>query len=163
MKKEALETVYHLYSKELYLYAFSLCKNHHWAQDLVSDTFYKALLTFKADSIEIKYWLFRVCKNLWLDDIKRKKYFTNTPLEDNELTFEDNTLERLITNESKRELYRILLGLPPSSKEVIFLFYFSHMSLKDIGENMGISSGAARTLLCRARQKLKNVLKEDVL
>lgn len=163
MKKSALEAVYEKYSKEVYLYAFSLCKDYHLAQDLVSDTFFKALLSIKDNNVEIKYWLFRVCKNLWLDDLKYRKHFTNMPLELNDIPTEDNTIMKLIDNESKRNLYLAILKLPPSSMEVVFMFYFCNIPLKDIALNINSSPGAARTLLCRARQRIKDILKEDLL
>ena len=42
--------------------------------------------------------------------------------------------------------------------EVITLYYYGELSLKEVGAAMGISPGAARTLLCRARKKLKTRL-----
>lgn len=161
MKKRALEIVYEKYSHEVYLYAFSLCKDHYLAQDLVSDTFFKALLSINDDNIKIKYWLFRVCKNLWLDNLKYRKHFSNNPLDIFQIPTEDNTLSKLIIDEEKRYLYMAILKLPPSSMEVVILFYFCNMSLKDIAENLNMSPGAARTLLFRARQKLKTLLEEE--
>ena len=161
MKKDMFELIYERYAKELYLYAFSLCKDYHLAQDLVSDTFFKALLALNDDNLEIKYWLFRVCKNLWLDILKKKKHYTNTPFEDTQLSIQDNTLEKLIENEEKLRLYLSILKLPPSNVEIIFLFYYCHMPLNDIALNLNLSSGAARTLLYRSRQKLKELLREE--
>ncbi len=161
MKKKALEIVYEKYSHEVYLYAFSLCKDHYLAQDLVSDTFFKALLSIKDDNVDIKYWLFRVCKNLWLDNLKYRKHFSNSPLDTFQFPIEDNTLSKLIIDENKRKLYAALLSLPPSSTEVVILFYFCNMSLKNIAENLNMNPGAARTLLFRARQKLKTLLEEE--
>lgn len=74
MTKNSLEKLYRQYANEVYLYAFSLCKNHHDAQELVSDTFFKALISLKQEEEKFKYWLFRVCKNSWLDGIKKKKF-----------------------------------------------------------------------------------------
>lgn len=161
MKKKALEIVYEKYSHEVYLYAFSLCKDHYLAQDLVSDTFFKALLSIKDDNIYIKYWLFKVCKNLWLDNLKYRKHFSNNPLDTFKVSTEDNPLSRLLIDEQKINLYMAILKLPPSSMEVVILFYFCNMSLKDIAENLNMNPGAARTLLFRARQKLKTLLEEE--
>lgn len=74
MKSDELEILYKKYSAELYIYALSLCKDHHLAQDLVSETFYKALLSIESTEGYIKYWLFRVCKNLYLDYMKKNKH-----------------------------------------------------------------------------------------
>lgn len=161
MKKKALEIVYEKYSQEVYLYAFSLCKDHYLAQDLVSDTFFKALLSINDDNTKIKYWLFRVCKNLWLDNLKYRKHFSSNPLDTFQIPTEDNTLSKLIIDEEKRNLYMAILKLPPSSMEVVILFYFCNMSLKDIAENLNMNPGAARTLLFRARQKLRTLLEEE--
>lgn len=161
MKKKALEIVYEKYSQEVYLYAFFLCKDHYLAQDLASDTFFKALLSIKDDNLEIKYWLFRVCKNLWLDNLKYRKHFSTNPLDTFKLPTEDDTLSTLIIDEQRRNLYIAILALPPSSMEVVILFYFCNMSLKDIAENLNTTPGTARTLLFRARQKLKYLLEED--
>lgn len=161
MKKRALEIVYEKYSHQVYLYAFSLCKDHYLAQDLVSDTFFKALLSINDDNTKIKYWLFRVCKNLWLDNLKYRKHFSNNPLDTLQISTEDNTLSKLIIDEQKRYLYIAILKLPPSSMELVILFYFCNMSLKDIAENLNMNPGAARTLLFRARQKLKTLLEEE--
>lgn len=162
MKKKSLEIVYEKYSQEVYLYAFSLCKDHYLAQDLTSDTFFKALLSIKDDNIEIKYWLFRVCKNLWLDNLKYRKRFSTNPLETSHIPTEDNTLLKIINDEERRNLYMAILTLPPASMEVVILFYFCNMSLKNIAENLNMNPGAARTLLFRARQKLKTLLEEDI-
>ncbi|WP_313340456.1 hypothetical protein [Sedimentibacter sp.] len=37
------------------------------AQDLTSETFFKAMLSLDDNVLYIKYWLFRVCKNLFID------------------------------------------------------------------------------------------------
>lgn len=36
MNNQSLEKLYKQYAKEVYLYAFSLCKSHHQAEELVS-------------------------------------------------------------------------------------------------------------------------------
>lgn len=160
MKDSSLEKLYNMYSYELYLYALSLCKNHHLAQDLVSDTFYKALLSLEKRNIEIKYWLFRVCKNTWIDNLKKKRYDLFS-LNDVDIVDKGDILDDLIASEGNKDMYKHILSLSPTYREVIILFYFCGLPLKIIGENMGISPGAVRTLIFRARQKLKTVLEED--
>lgn len=64
MVTDDLENLYIKYHRELYLYAFSLCKNYHLAEDLTSDTFFKAMISLDEESSYIKYWLFRARKKL---------------------------------------------------------------------------------------------------
>lgn len=162
MRNDELESLYRKYSSELYIYALSLCKNHHLSQDLVSDTFFKALLSLENKQLYIKYWLFRVCKNVYLDYLKKNKRFLDGEIGENKLIAEDNTLDKIIHNEEQRKVYYEVLNLQPSYKEIITLYYYCNFNLKEISTIIGASQGAARTLLFRARKKLKEVLEEEL-
>lgn len=162
MKNDDFEILYKKYNKELYIYALSLCKDHHLSQDLVSETFFKALLSLDITEGYNKYWLFRVCKNLYLDSLKKNSRLEDIDSNSNKLSIEDNTLDKIILNEDRRRIYYELLNLQPSYKEIVVLYYYCNLSLKEISEATGISQGAARTLLFRARKKLKDFLKEDL-
>ncbi|MEA4827815.1 MAG: sigma-70 family RNA polymerase sigma factor [Clostridium sp.] len=162
MKNDEFEIIYKKYSAELYIYALSLCKNHHLSQDLVSETFFKALLSIVDSPGHIKYWLFRVCKNLYLDYLRKNKYLQDIEIDLDKLFVEDSTLDKIILNEQRRSVYYEILKLQPSYKEIITLYYYCNFSLKEIAAIIGISQGAARTLLFRARKKLKEVLEEGL-
>ncbi|MEG0774241.1 sigma-70 family RNA polymerase sigma factor [Clostridium sp.] len=162
MKNDDFEVLYKKYNRELYIYALSLCKDHHLSQDLVSETFFKALLSLDIGEGYIKYWLFRVCKNLYLDYLKKNSRFEDMESSANKLSIEDNTLDKIILNEDRRRIYFEVLSLQPSYKEIVILYYYCNLSLKEISAITGISQGAARTLLFRARKKLKEFLEEDI-
>lgn len=162
MKNDDFEILYKKYNRELYIYALSLCKDHHISQDLVSETFFKALLSLDIGEGYIKYWLFRVCKNLYLDYLKKNSRLEDMESSVNKLSIEDNTLDKIILNEEKLRIYFEILSLQPSYKEIVILYYYCDLSLKEISSITGISQGAARTLLFRARKKLKEFLEEDI-
>lgn len=162
MKNDEFEIIYKKYSAELYIYALSLCRNHHLSQDLVSETFFKALLSIVDSPGHIKYWLFRVCKNLYLDYLRKNKYLQDIEIDLDKLFVEDSTLDKIILNEQRRSVYYEILKLQPSYKEIITLYYYCNFSLKEIAAIIGISQGAARTLLFRARKKLKVVLEGEL-
>lgn len=161
MKNDELENLYKVYYTELYIYALSFCKDHYLAQDLVSETFFKALLSIEYNQEYIKYCLFRVCKNLYFDHLKKNKYLQHFDLNEDKLFVEDNTLDRIVQNEERRRVYYEVLKLPPSYKEIIILYYYCTFTLKEIATITSISEGTARVLLFRARRKLKGVLKEE--
>jgi RNA polymerase sigma-70 factor (ECF subfamily) len=158
---DELEELYCKYYKELYLYAFSLCRNYDIAQDLVSDTFFKALLSMDDSRQYIKYWLFRVCKNLYLDYLKKNKCLEDLDIHMDKLFIEDSIIDRIVLDEERKKTFYGILKLKSSYKEIIILYYYSNFTLKEIAAITDISEGAARTLLFRARQKLKEVLKEE--
>lgn len=161
MNHDELEQLYRQYYNELYLYAFSMCKNHAAAQDIVSDTFFKALLSLKDGHTGVKYWLLYVCKNLVADYFRRQKRLAPLPEEDTLPAQEADMAKRLIDNEERAGLYKALLRLPQAYKEIIVLYYFSNLSVGEIAQLTGQSGGAVRTLLYRARNRLREYLKEE--
>lgn len=73
MKKDWVEEMYQHYYRDVYLYAYSLCGNHYAAQELCSDTFFKALSSCDESTGSIRYWLLRVCKNCYIDRWSKKE------------------------------------------------------------------------------------------
>lgn len=160
MKRDELESVYKAYYKDVYLYALSLCQNPHEAEEITSDTFYKALFSLDSQKYPVKYWLLRVCKNLFIDLYRKNKKYNAKGLEDGDLTLNDNIIDKIIQGEEKRKLYICILRLPINYREVIYMFYFMDYSIEEISRLIGKSYGSVKTLLCRARVKLKKLLKE---
>lgn len=155
-----MEKLYIKYHRELFLYAFSLCKNYHLAQDLTSDAFFKAYLSL--DDVDyIKYWLFRVCKNLYFDFLKENREYSSGNILENTLTNNKTALDKIIESEDKKNLYNLILSLHESYKEVLILYYFSNFSLKEISMIRNTTEGAAKTMLFRARKRLKRELEGE--
>ncbi len=160
MNHDAIEQLYERYYHEIYLYAYSLCRNHHIAQEVTSDTFFKAFVSIDESGDSVKFWLLRVCKNCVIDRWRKSRRLSD--LSENEGSEDgDNPSERIIQNETYLHLYQAILTLPALSQEVIFLFYFSGLSGEQIAKTIGRSPGAVRTLLYRARIQLKEQLKEE--
>lgn len=159
MRTDALDDVYRLYSRQVYLYAYSLCGNHHMAEDLTGDTFYKAMLAMDRDIPSIKYWLLRVCRNQFFDQC-RKNQGETLPFEEEFLSNGEDPLEQLVLNEKKRNLYTAMRELSQWDRELITMFYFLDCSIQQIAVFTERSPGAVKTALSRARSRLKKLLKE---
>lgn len=154
MINDQMEKLYSKHYRDVYLYAFSLCKNHHLAQDLTSDTFFKAYLSID-DTSYIKYWLLRVCKNLYVDHLRKSREYSGSEILEQTLANDDNPLDRLIETEKRKYLYNLIINLKDSYKEFLILYYFFYFSVNEISQSMNITVGAAKTMLFRARKKLK--------
>ncbi len=69
-----LDDAFEAYVDDLYRYLFSLSKNHHTAEDLVQETFYRAYLQLLEDDIsQIKPWLFKVAYHAFIDFTRKQK------------------------------------------------------------------------------------------
>ena len=73
MEPRTLEELYRRYAGELYLYAYSLCQNEAQAQDLTAEAFCRALLALDGADAGWRSWLYKVCRNLWLDQVRRSR------------------------------------------------------------------------------------------
>ena len=154
MEAELLEALYRRHYSAAYLYCLSLCGDAHTAQDIVADAFVKAYLSLPDDVPSFRYWLLRVCKNLWLDQCRRNAHLAGP--EALEFLPDPNTPESIyLQNEQKKALWAALNTLSPKDREIITLHYFSGLSLKEIAPLVGKSYEAVRQRLVRLREKLR--------
>ena len=72
MDNEILLKLYGLYQKELYLYLYSLCGDGHLAEDLLHETFLKALLALPDGHTNMRAWLYMVARNLFYNQQKKE-------------------------------------------------------------------------------------------
>ena len=73
MESDVLRELYEKYHQKAYLYVLSLCRDKETAEDIVSEGFEKAFLTVEGCPEGFFWWLLRVCRNLWLDTLRKQK------------------------------------------------------------------------------------------
>ena len=156
---EILEQLYRRYYSAAYLYCLSITGDAHIAQDLVSEAFVKAYLSLPNDVPSFRYWLFRVCKNLWIDHCRKARHITGP--EALEFIPDPHTPESIyLQNERKKALWEALNTLYPTDREIITLHYFSGLPLTEIASLTGKSYDAIRQRMVRLRQKLKQEMED---
>ncbi|TCT17047.1 RNA polymerase sigma-70 factor (ECF subfamily) [Natranaerovirga pectinivora] len=161
MDPDILETLYIKYYKTAYIYTFSLSKNKEVTEDIVSEAFVKAFITLDDDKKYFKYWLLVVCKNLWIDFIRKNKKIMDTNLDESFIKDNENVIEKVIDQEKNLIVYKAIMTLQKNYQEILILFYYGNIPLIDIAEIMNLSRGNAKTMISRARGKLKMVLEES--
>jgi RNA polymerase sigma factor, sigma-70 family len=154
------EELYNLNSKYVYRYIFSLCKDEHTANDILSETFYRAICSadkFRGDC-SVRVWLCQIAKNLYFNFAKKNKL--TTELSD-ELRSGENLEARLVNKSQAFEIHRALHLLNEPYKEVFSLRLFSELSFSDIGELFGKSESWARVTFYRAKNKIREDVSDD--
>lgn len=160
MDEKVLEALYRRHYGAALLYCITLCGDEQHAQDLVSDAFVKAYLSLPDDVPSFQYWLLRVCKNLWIDHLRKQKHRTSSEL--TERLADPVTPETAyIRDQERRALWNAIHSLPPRDRELVTLHYCSALPLTEIAPLLGISHAAARQRLSRLRQTLKRRLEEQ--
>ena len=120
----------------------------------------KAYLSLPNETPSFRYWLLRVCKNLWLDHCRRAKKLVSA--EEMPHMADHRTPEsQYLANERQRLLWRAIGDLPPLDRELVSLHYFSGLSLKEIASIMGKSHDAVRQRMVRLRAALKKRMEDE--
>lgn len=159
-EKDILEALYRKYYSAALLYCTTLCGDEHLAADIVADAFVKAYLSLPNDVPSFRYWLLRVCKNLWIDHLRRQQHLTSAePLQfiSDGLTPETE----YIKNEQHKALWKAIGTLAPLDKELLTLHYFSGLPLQEIAPLMGKSYAAVRQRMTRLRKILRQRMEEQ--
>ena len=159
MDADVWEELYRKYYRSAVLYCIGLCGRQQLAEDIATDAFVKAYLSLPNDVTSFRYWLMKVCKNLWIDYLR--KHSREIPDEYLPEMSDSTTLETTyILNERNRYLWDIINTLPSFDREMLILHYFSGLTLQEISQLTGRTAPAVRTRMMRLRQTLKNKMEE---
>ena len=154
MDADILEQLYRAHYAAAYSYCLTLCGSEPLAQDIVADAFVKAYLSLPNDVPSFRWWLLRVCRNLWLDLLRREKHVAGSePLD--YLADGQTPENRYIQQETYRFLWQCIEELPQQERELLTLHYFSGLQLKEIASLTGISYTAIRKRMERLKEKLR--------
>lgn len=160
MDADLLEELYRKYYHAAVLYCTALSGDGHLAQDIAADAFVKAYLSLPNNVSSFRYWLLRVCKNLWIDQLRKKKWEASAePLQ---YMADPVTPEaKYLRDERNRSLWKAIAELPPLDRELVTLHYFSGLSLQECAKMFGKPYTAVRQRMVRLRQTLKLRLEEQ--
>lgn len=147
------EWMLQLYGDNILRLAYSYLHNRSDAEDVLQDTlvqYIKTMPQFKSDSHE-KAWFMRVAIN-----ISKNKISYNQIRRTDELS-EDLAAEEA---EDLAFVWEAVKELPDKYREIVHLFYQEGYNTAQIAELLSKKETTVRSLLLRARLRLKEILKE---
>jgi RNA polymerase sigma-70 factor (ECF subfamily) len=158
------------YIDGLFRYALMLTRNRAEAEDLVQETYVRAIEAIdrlREDS-NLKSWLFTILRNIWLNQLRKRK---STP-QLVELDGEGNTADGLlgntrdsyqifVSNENAERVHSAIRKLPTDFREIILLREFEDLSYQEISAVLGCPAGTVMSRLGRARSKLRALLTDE--
>lgn len=157
------------YINALYGYALMLTRNSVEAEDLVQETYVRALEAqhrLREDS-NIKGWFFTILRNLWLNQMRKRKSRPTLVDVDGEDGGADllpghtrNSQEILIHQEDAARVQVAIGKLSTEFREVILLREFEELSYREIASVLNCPAGTVMSRLERARAKLRTLLVE---
>lgn len=157
-KNREFEHVLSKSRERLYRIAFAWSHNPDLADDLVQETYSKALRQRKQlrDLDSIGPWLFRILMNSWHDYLRAKK---ETIEFDESLYIDEQTPEVVNSRyETVQRVRQAVQSLPIGQREVLALVDLERCSYAEVAEILDIPAGTVMSRLCRARRQLKGLL-----
>lgn len=158
-----IKQLYHQYGKELFLYLYSMCQQKELAEDLLQETFLKAILALPEYHTNMRAWLYKVARNLFYNLYKRNRWeiCDEEYLKKISKLEVDEFLEEYISKQETRILYTAMQKLSPIKREVLELQYFGQMPLKEIANVLQLSQENVRVLSHRAKKDLKKLMEVE--
>ena len=156
-KTEQLQTGLIELLPELRRFAYSLTCDRDAADDLTQSALERALTKASAwdSSRPLKFWVFRIARNLWLDQLRAEKVRGNTEdIDDEGVDIADDRLAAMHTTQELREVTAKMRELPEDQRAVLALVAVEGYSYKEAAELLDIPVGTVMSRLSRARKTL---------
>lgn len=157
-RTDAFDAIHDRYVHELLGYARQvLAGAHHDAEEVVQDAFIKALKAMRADDrpIALRPWLYAIVRNRALDELRRPR--RSAGVDPEELMLPDpgaDPLDRMIERHRFDRVVSGIRKLPERQREALVLRELDGRTHEEVAQRLGITTGASKTLLHRARGNL---------
>ncbi len=163
LKQHKLRKQFESLRPQLYRIAWSWCHNADLAEDLVQETYLRALeKAAQLKEVEkLKPWLMRIMSNLHTDCLRRRQEFVD--LQDLEL--EAESAEPCEHTEQQNAIHRVrcaVAKLNEDQRQVLTLVDIGGFTYAEVAEALELPIGTVMSRLCRARKRLKGLLQKQV-
>ena len=158
-ERSKMDEIISRYADMVYRVALNNVKTRHDADDVFQEVFLRCVKfqqkngDFQSED-HLKAWLIRVtvncCTKFWSSGWKRHVVFGEEPSEPFLLPEENG-------------IHEALTALPPKYRNVLHLFYFEDMAVKEIARVLRQKEPTVRMQLTRGRAMLKEKLNEEAL
>jgi RNA polymerase sigma-70 factor (ECF subfamily) len=147
---------------QLYNFARWLTQNTAEAEDLVQETYVKALRGFSSfqAGTNFRAWIYRILRNSFLSSRAGLKNSVPFDEEDHETVGgSGSTPESVLIDRANREIVQqALTELPVHYREILLLCEVEEMSYQEIAETLAVPTGTVMSRLFRARKALRKTL-----
>jgi RNA polymerase sigma-70 factor (ECF subfamily) len=155
-----VETLFAKHHGEIYAYLMRMMRDPEVAADMTQDAFVKAYKNYA--SLEkpenARAWLYQIAHRVALDELRRRKIVRFLPWT-GESKGAAPSAERLAMDARlSGDLQRALARIPERQRAALLLAELHDLTGLELAEALGVSHVAARALLTRARESLRQAL-----
>jgi len=162
---EAFGRLYERYVEKIYNYVYYRTGNHHDAEDLTARVFHQALKhipRYTDRGAPFSSWLYRIAHNLvanWHRDRSRRQVVSLDQVAQVGQPSDGGPLEQVALGERRTVLLAAIQELPAERQQLLTLKFVERLPNAEIGEIMGRSEGAIKSLYHRTLQALREALR----
>ena len=164
---EAFGLLYDHYQSSVYRFLFYRTRSSTLAEDLTSETFFRALRSmnsFRWQGKDFGAWLMTIARNLATDHFKAGRTRLELTTEDMSLHDDatdgpEGTVLAELTNEI---LLQALTELPPEQRDCLVMRFLQGMSIAETAAVLGRSDGAVKQLQLRGVRNLAKLMPEGL-
>ena len=162
----AFGVLYKKYVKKIYSYIYCRTGNRHDAEDLTARTFHRALANidrYESKGFPFSAWLYRIAHNLvanWLRDRSRHPVISLDQLAPTSRRGTGAIEYHAEANEEREALLAAIRELPSDRQQLLILKLMEGMSNVEIGQVLGRSEGAIKSLYFRTLIALREGLEK---
>jgi RNA polymerase sigma-70 factor, ECF subfamily len=151
----------------LYSYALILTRNHEEAEDLVQETYVRAIPAMRRlrAGSNMKGWLFTILRNVWFNQLRKRR---NGPqmiaievgdgVADSIVEPSKDSYDLYVSKVEAEQVRAAILELPADFREIILLREYEDLSYQEIASILDCPIGTMMSRLGRARAKLRTQL-----
>lgn len=162
------ESFYRDYRNLMYRIAYNLLKNPQDAEDAVQEAFLNIARSFSkiesAEEPQKRSFAAVVTRNICLNKLRKiskTAFYTDyDSIEEQEISDNETAETAAFSNLGVEALEEALNALPRQYIDILYIVAYEGMSLKEAAKLFGITYENAKSRLKRARQKLREILKE---
>jgi RNA polymerase sigma-70 factor, ECF subfamily len=151
----------------LYGYAMAITRNRAEAEDLVQETYLRAIPRMGSLRVEsnVKSWLFTILRNIYLNQLRKRRTAPSVLEMDADehnanivVETSKDPLARYVSKTEREWVMEALQQLPPGFREIVMLREYEDLTYQEIAGILKCPVGTVMSRLARARSRLRTLL-----
>jgi len=155
-----VETVFAKHQNEIYAYLLRMMRDPEVAADMTQDAFIKAYKNYA--SLEkpenARAWLYQIAHRVALDEIRRRKIIRFMPWTGESHGSAPSAEHLVMDTRLSGDMQRALARIPERQRAALLLAELHDLTGVELAAALSVSHVAARALLTRARESLRQAL-----
>jgi RNA polymerase sigma factor (sigma-70 family) len=158
-----VEELFARHHGEIYAYLARMLRDPELAADLAQDTFVKAYRAHDTleDPAHARAWLYQIAHRVALDELRRRKIVRFLPWTGESRGASPSAEQLVMETRLSGDLQRALNRIPERQRAALLLAEVHELTGIELAAALGVSHVAARALLTRARESLRQALGEE--